>query len=49
VFDSEPICLPIQIKPDRLSMAAYDIKYDKETKTILNVINQTYGSVKFTS
>lgn len=35
------------IKPERLSMAHYDIKFDKNNMNIMNVVNKKYGAVMF--
>ncbi|PCI27051.1 hypothetical protein COB52_05455 [Candidatus Kaiserbacteria bacterium] len=45
--EDEVECLPVAMKPERLSMAHYDIKFDKTSKRITNIINRKYGAIIF--
>ena len=48
-MDGEPICLPLEIKPDSISINDYDIKFDKTTRTITEIVNRKYGPVLFSA
>ena len=49
LLDDEPECLPVEIRPEGVSLNDYDIRYDKSQNRITEIRHRTFGLVKFNS
>ena len=45
--EGDPQCLPMQMTPEGLPMLDYEIKFDKNSRQINEIINKVYGPVEF--